>query len=290
MQTNLDSSIILILLAPVFVIFLLIEFIYYYKKKLNIYNLKDTFANFSLSFMFQVSDIIFTIIIVKTVYTWVYQHGMHLFSQPIWYNIFILFIGQDFLYYWFHRTAHRVRFIWSSHVTHHSSTNLNFSTAFRQSMTYPISGMWLFWIPLAYIGFTPDEVLLIVGLNLGFQFFVHTQLVNKLGFIEKIFNTPSHHRVHHGKNPKYIDKNYAGVFIIWDKIFGTYEEEEEIPIYGITRPIKSFNPITLTFHEWKSMLKDIIKDKDLRHLWMPPNWTDYKDKESQPELAKFNKY
>lgn len=117
-----------------------------------------------------------------------------------------------------------------------------------------------------------------MGLNLGFQFFVHTQLVDKLGFIEKIFNTPSHHRAHHGKNPQYIDKNYAGVFIIWDKLFGTFEEEKVKPIYGITKQVEGFNPIVLTFHEWRDMFKDVIKDKDPRHFWMPPNWDEYKER------------
>ncbi len=196
-----DSSLILLLLAPVFLAIFVLEVWYCYKKCIKMYTLKDTLANISLSLMYQVSDVIFTFLIVKTIYVWVFNHGFKLFSINSGWNLFLLFICQDFLYYWFHRSAHRIRWMWASHVTHHSSTRLNFSTAFRQSMTYPISGMWLFWLPLAYMGFNPDMVILVVALNLAFQFFIHTQLVNKIGFLEKIFNTPSHHRAHHGTNP-----------------------------------------------------------------------------------------
>lgn len=147
-------------------------------------------------------------------------------------------------------------------------------------MTYPISGMWLFWLPLAYIGFTPDMVLLVVALNLAFQFFVHTQVINKLGFIELIFNTPSHHRAHHGTNPQYIDKNYAGVLIIWDKMFGTFVPEVEVARYGIVGQITGYNPLEHTFHEWKSMLSDVIRTRDVRHIWMPPDWVHKNRKDS----------
>jgi sterol desaturase/sphingolipid hydroxylase (fatty acid hydroxylase superfamily) len=191
-----------------------------------------------------------------------------------------LFVAQDFLYYFFHRAHHRVRWMWCSHVVHHSSERLNLSTAFRQSLTYPLSGMWLFWLPLAWLGFGPDWVILIVGLNLAFQFFVHTEVVGKLGVLELVFNTPSHHRVHHGKNPQYIDRNYAGVLIIWDKLFGTFVEEQEAPQYGIVRQVKSHNPITLTFHEWGAMAHDVWHYRDLRFLWKPPEWGEQQRKAS----------
>lgn len=269
---QLDASLILLLLAPVFIGCFLLEFYYCNKRKLCIYNLKDTAANLALALMYQASDVLFTILVVKTVYTWIFKNGLQLFTSNTVFNIILLFILQDFLYYWFHRGAHRIRWIWASHMTHHSSTRLNFSTAFRQSMTYPISGMWLFWLPLAYIGFNPDMVLLIVGLNLAFQFFIHTQVINKLGFIEKIFNTPSHHRAHHGTNPQYIDKNYAGIFIIWDKMFGTFVPEVEEPKYGIVDQIEGYNPLKHTFHEWWSMLLDVVRERDLRYLWKSPDW------------------
>lgn len=274
MHNSIDSSLILLLLAPIFLILFFFEVFYYYKKDAQVYSLKDTLANITLSLIFQIFDIMCTIFFIKIAYAWIYTHGFQLFPNLTWYAVVLLFIAQDFLYYWFHRAAHRVRWIWASHVAHHSSTHLNFSTAFRQSMTYQISGMWIFWLPLAYIGFTPDDVLLIVGLNLAFQFFIHTQMVGKLGFIEYMFNTPSHHRAHHGKNSQYIDKNYGGTLIIWDKLFGTFVNEDEAPIYGITRQINSYNPFVILFNEWTAMFKDAIQDKTLKHFWMPPNWTD----------------
>lgn len=269
---DINSSFLLLILAPIFLTCFVFELVYSIKKKLNLYNFKDTVTNISLALMYQVSDIIFTIVLVKTIYTWVYIRGFHLFTGFTWNNILLLFILQDFLYYWFHRAAHRVRWVWASHVTHHSSTLLNFSTSFRQSMTYPISLMWAFWIPLAYIGFSPDSVLIVVALNLAFQFFIHTQIIGNLGILELIFNTPSHHRAHHGTNPKYIDHNYGGIFIIWDRLFGTFVDEKELPNYGIVGQIHSFNPIVLVFHEWKALFHDIIKNKDLRHIWKAPSW------------------
>ena len=196
-----------------------------------------------------------------------------------WLSFLLLFLLQDFFYYWFHRGSHRIRFMWASHVVHHSSERLNLSTAFRQSFTYPISGMWVFWVPIVLIGFEPELVLGSVLLSLAYQFFVHTQLVPKLGPLEWILNTPSHHRVHHAKNPEYIDRNYGGVLIIWDRLFGTFvEENDDIPlVYGITRQIHSHNPLYLTLHEWRDMFKDAISGKKtmiqrVGHLWRPPEW------------------
>ena len=172
-----------------------------------------------------------------------------------------LMVAQDFCYYWFHRAAHRIRWCWASHVTHHSSERLNLSTAFRQSITYPVSGMWLFWLPLALMGFSPTHIVLVVAINLAFQFFVHTQAVGRLGWLEYVFNTPSHHRVHHASNGRYIDRNYAGVLIVWDKLFGSFvEEDPAVPCeYGIVKPVRTHNPLTLTFHEWRDMLRDATR-------------------------------
>ncbi|HCT41245.1 MAG TPA: C-5 sterol desaturase [Moraxellaceae bacterium] len=149
---------------------------------------------------------------------------------------------------------------------------LNLSTAFRQSLTYPLSGMWVFWLPIAWVGFTPQQVILVVGLNLAYQFFVHAQAIPKLGMLEYVFNTPSIHRVHHAQNPQYIDRNYAGVLSIWGRLFGTLVEEQEPCRFGITKPIPMHNPLTLTFHEWRDMFRDAWREKDLRYLWMPPDW------------------
>lgn len=248
----------LIVLAPIFFICILLEwYLGDRRKKLPNnarYHLPEVLCNFGLAGMHQGADILTGLLIAKL---YLLFFGWRLFDIEMnVMNFFLLMLAQDFCYYWFHRASHRVRWMWAAHVAHHSSENMNFSTAFRQSLMYPLAGMWMFWLPLVVIGFDPKWVVFVVLLNLGLQFFVHTQAVKTLGPIEWIFNTPSHHRVHHGRNPQYIDKNYAGVLIIWDRLFGTYVKEEETVEYGITKPVHSFNPLVVTFSEWRSMFSE----------------------------------
>lgn len=252
-------EVLLLVLAPLFFVCILLE--WYFgdrRQKLPVsarYYTKEVLCNFSLAAMHQGADILAGLLIAK-LYLAVF--GWKLFDiqmGPV--SFVLLMIAQDFCYYWFHRASHRVRWMWAAHVVHHSSENMNFSTAFRQSLMYPFAGMWVFWLPLVILGFDPNWVVFVVLLNLGLQFFVHTQAVKKLGPLEWLFNTPSHHRVHHGRNPQYIDKNYAGILIIWDKLFGTFVPEEETVIYGITKPVNSFNPLKVTFSEWHDMFSEV---------------------------------
>lgn len=247
---------ILLAMAPVFLGLVLLEAWYWKRRGVDHYTWRDTLSNASLALMHQGADALAGLLVIA-VYTVVYQFRV-LHFETTWWSILALFVAQDFFYYWFHRTSHRCRWMWASHVTHHSSERLNLSTAFRQSLTYPLSGMWLFWVPLALLGFEPAHIVAVVAINLGFQFFVHTQAIGKLGWLEKIFNTPSHHRVHHARNPKYIDRNYAGVLIVWDKLFGTHvEEDDAVPCeYGIVGQVHGHNPLTLTFHEWGALWRD----------------------------------
>ncbi|MFB2651317.1 sterol desaturase family protein [Shewanella seohaensis] len=249
----------LLVLAPLFFVCILLE--WYFgdrRQKLPVsarYHTKEVLCNFSLAAMHQGADILTGLLIAK-LYLAVF--GWKLFDiqmGPL--SFVLLMIAQDFCYYWFHRASHRVRWMWAAHVVHHSSENMNFSTAFRQSLMYPLAGMWVFWLPLVILGFDPNWVVFVVLLNLGLQFFVHTQAVRTLGPLEWLFNTPSHHRVHHGRNPQYIDKNYAGILIIWDKLFGTFVPEGETVIYGITKPVNSFNPLKVTFSEWHDMFSEV---------------------------------
>lgn len=264
---------ILLALAPVFIACVLWE-AWYWRGKRDIYSLRDTLSNAALALMHQGADALAWLAVIG-VYYWVYQYRWFDVPSSVL-GIVGLVIAQDFFYYWFHRASHRIRWMWASHVTHHSSERLNLSTAFRQSITYPISGMWLFWLPLAWIGFEPTHIIAVVAINLGFQFFVHTQAIGKLGWLEYVFNTPSHHRVHHARNAKYIDRNYAGVLIIWDKLFGSYVEEDPAQPceYGIVRQIHSHNPLRLTFHEWIAMFRDAARAPSLRdrvlQLFGPP--------------------
>ncbi|MDX5437710.1 MAG: sterol desaturase family protein, partial [Pontibacter sp.] len=166
-----------------------------------------------------------------------------------WWTFVICFVAIDFCRYWAHRVAHEQRFWWATHVTHHSSERMNFSVSFRTGWTQHIK--FIFFIPVPLLGIDPFTFFICHQIAVLYQFFVHTELVGRLPrFVEYIFVTPSHHRVHHGSNPGYIDKNYGSTFIIWDRIFGTFEPEREKVKYGLTKPVTSFNPVYLVFHEW----------------------------------------
>lgn len=270
-------EVLLLVLAPIFFVCILLEwYLGDRQQKLPLsagYRGPEVLCNVSLAAMHQGADLLTGLLIAK-LYLAVF--GWKLFDIEMGPLSFIaLMVAQDFCYYWFHRASHRVRWMWAAHVVHHSSENMNFSTAFRQSLMYPFAGMWIFWLPLVIVGFDPNWVVFVVLLNLGLQFFVHTQAVKSLGPLEWIFNTPSHHRVHHGRNPQYIDKNYAGILIIWDKLFGTFEPEVDTVIYGITKPINSFNPLKVTFSEWRDMFTEVtatglsLKQR-LQILFAPP--------------------
>ncbi|SIN81020.1 sterol desaturase family protein [Salinivibrio sp. ES.052] len=270
----------LLVLAPVFFLCMLGEYwVALRRGKLGDnarYYVPEVLCNFTLAGLHQAADLLTGLLIAK-VYLWWF--GWRLFDIEMSVSLFLLLmVAQDFCYYWFHRASHRVRWMWAAHVVHHSSERMNFSTAFRQSLMYPLAGMWLFWLPLVVIGFPPQWVVFVVLLNLGLQFFVHTQWIKTLGPVEWIFNTPSHHRVHHGVNPQYIDKNYAGILIIWDKLFGTFEPESEPVRYGIPKPVNSFNPLVVTFAEWQQMWRDATQPGlSFRQRWQclfaPPEQT-----------------
>ncbi|HYO71450.1 MAG TPA: sterol desaturase family protein, partial [Archangium sp.] len=167
----------------------------------------------------------------------------------------LLFFAEDLCYYWFHRVHHESRLFWASHVVHHSSEHYNLSTALRQTWT-PMSGL-LFWAPLPLLGFHPAMVLTAHAISLLYQFWIHTEAIGRMGPLEWVLNTPSHHRVHHGANPRYLDRNYAGIFIIWDRLFGTYEPEGERVRYGLTTQLRTFRPVRVAFHEYIAMWHDL---------------------------------
>ncbi len=193
-------------------------------------------------------------------------------SIPAW---IALLLGVDLQYYWFHRASHRVNFIWATHAVHHQSEEYNLTTALRQSMLQGVMSSVFYW-PLALLGFPTPMFVLAITINTLYQFWIHTRGVGKLGPLELVLNTPSHHRVHHGIDPKYIDKNYAGMFIVWDRLFGTFLEEEEEPVYGTVKPLASYNPIWANLQYWVEIGKLVracprFVDK-LRAPFMPPEW------------------
>ncbi len=175
-----------------------------------------------------------------------------------WWAWVMLFFADDFSYYWFHRISHSSRYFWASHVVHHSSMKYNLGTALRQTWTGNLSGAFIFWIWLPLAGFSPVAIMTMQAISLLYQFWIHTEHINRFPApIEFIFNTPSHHRVHHGSDLAYLDKNHAGVLIIWDRLFGTFEPERHRPTYGLTTNLNSHNPVRIAFHEWVAIGQDM---------------------------------
>lgn len=197
---------------------------------------------------------------------WAWQY--RLFDVPMgWASFALCFVLDDLAYYWIHRAGHRIRWAWAAHVIHHSSQHYNLSTALRQTWSGLFGLTFIIKLPLFMIGFPPALVAFCGGLNLIYQFWIHTEVIGRLPrWFEAVMNTPSHHRVHHGTNPRYLDRNYAGVFIIWDKLFGTFEaERDDEPVrYGIIKNLATFNPFWVAIHEWVGIGRDLLKARSLR--------------------------
>ena len=233
---------------PVFFLLIALELGYTFYKKYRFYRLNDSISNLSQGIGSQLVGIF-----LKTItffgYLYIYEHWrLNTFSNTLWTWVF-LFIGVDFFYYWFHRKSHQINALWAAHIVHHQSEEYNLTVALRQSW-FQSGFAWVFYLPLAFAGFEPLMFLTISSFNTLYQFWIHTRVIGKMGLLEWIFNTPSHHRVHHGSNPKYIDKNHGGTLIIWDRMFGTFQDEEEEVIYGITHPLSSWNPVWANIHYW----------------------------------------
>ncbi len=212
---------------------------------------------------------------VLALYFWLYEHRLFEIGQSVGAWIALFFV-EDFTYYWWHRASHEVRFLWAAHVNHHSSERFNLSTALRQSWTTPLTvPLFYWWLPL--LGFHPLMILTQIALSLIYQYFLHTELVRKLGPLELVLNTPSHHRVHHGTNVEYLDRNHGGILIIWDRLFGTFEPERARVVYGLTTNIRTFNLVKIAFHEWRALLADFSHARGLNAklaAWFaPPGWS-----------------
>ena len=261
---------------PFFIATVILELFLTVKIKLEDYEYRDAGTSILMG-LGNVLIGLFTKAIVLSLFYLMYNF-YHLFDIPfVWWSWVIILFADDFCYYWFHRVSHESRFFWASHVVHHSSQKYNLSTALRQTWTGSFYS-FVFWVPLIFIGFHPVMVLVQMSISLIYQYWIHTELIMKLPkFIEAIFNTPSHHRVHHASNPQYLDRNYAGIFIIWDRMFGTFELEREKPIYGLVKNIETYNPVKVAFLEWYGMLKDFFTSKTslvnrLKYLIKPPGW------------------
>lgn len=244
-----------------------------------IYKLQDSAASMVLGGSYLVAELALYVLFVWNVFDWCYQFRITTIEiTPV--SFLALYLAVEFCFWIYHFTSHKVRFFWATHCVHHASEKMNFTTAMRQSTLYPLAAIWAFFLPLTFLGFEREWIFFALAVNLAYQFFLHTQWIEKLPApIEFIFNTPSHHRAHHGRNEPYIDKNFGGTLIIFDRVFGTFQAEDpdNKPEYGIIRQVYSYNPVTLTFHEWKDMFRDVLQpgrlSQRLKHLWADPYWT-----------------
>ncbi len=261
---------------PVFFLLIGVELLITKMKKLSNYRFNDAVTNLSLGIGSTVSGIFLKTLTVLAYIKLFEVSPLNGKIPNAWWVYVLLFLGVDFFYYWFHRLAHEISVLWGSHAVHHQSEEYNLTVALRQAW-YQGAFSFVFYLPLALMGFPPVMFFVVSQVVTLYQFWIHTKLINKLPKpFEYIFNTPSHHRVHHGVNPQYIDKNHAGTLIIWDRMFGTFEPEQEVVVYGITKQSKSWNPIWVNFEYWTDLGKDMAATSKWRDraalLVKTPGW------------------
>ena len=223
-------------------------------------------------------QILLPLSIATPLIVYAFRHRIGAVALDGWAALVALFLGQEFCYYWFHRAAHRVRWFWCNHAVHHSANELNLSAAYRIGVLGRASGSSLFYAPLIWVGFEPRVVFEMLSLNLLYQFWIHATWIPRLGWLELVLNTPSAHRVHHAANLEYLDANYGGVLIVFDRLFGTYRaERDDVPCrYGLVVPMTGYNPLRIELYQWIALARDLLAARSLRaavgHLAMPPGW------------------
>lgn len=266
--------------TPIYLFIIGAELLLSHLQHRKAYTFKDTATNVYLMLLNMGADLLFRIVYLS-ILGYFFTHAVYKFNNPIVYWV-ILLLAEDFLFYWLHRFDHEIRLFWAVHVTHHSSEKMNFTVGFRSSVFQPLY-RFIYFIPLAYIGFKPMDILFMYSATQIWGILVHTELINKMGWLEYILITPSHHRVHHASNAKYLDKNMGMFLVIWDKMFGTFQPElpaeKYQPIkYGLTKNLENPNAGTIVFHEWIAIFKDVFqKDISLKDRWNylfgPPGWS-----------------
>lgn len=251
------------LAIPAFLLLLTVEIVCDALMRRDLYEIKDTAASLTMG----IGNVMVGVAakaIAFAAFTAVHRFAIFNIGYQ-WWAWLLLFVADDFTYYWFHRTSHECRLFWASHVIHHSSQRYNLATALRQTWTGGFM-TFIFWLWLPLVGFQPLMVLTMQAISLLYQFWIHTELIRSMGPSEGFLNTPSHHRVHHASNARYIDRNHAGTLIVWDRLFGTFEPENfnDRPVYGLTKNINSYNPVRIAFHEWQDMWNDLRQAKSWR--------------------------
>ncbi len=268
------------LAVPAFVLLVVLEIVLGRLKLIRAqYEPRDTAASLAMGLGSSIAGA-FTAALVAAATIWVWRHRVFDIPMTAWWAWVAIFFLEDLTYYWFHRLSHERRFWWAAHVNHHSSQHYNLSTALRQTWTGGVNGSWLLWLPLALVGFPPAMIFIQKGVSLVYQFWIHTEAVRRLPApLEYVLNTPSHHRVHHARNPRYLDRNYAGILIIWDRLFGTFEPErdDEPCRYGVVKNLGDFNLVRVAFHEWMAMAADLGTARNpkeaLLYIFGPPGWS-----------------
>ena len=263
------------LAIPFFIVSMILEIIISYFRGDKLYRFNDSISNLSNGLGQQAMGV-FSRVVAMYAYTWFYNnYSLNLISENTPVNFCLAVLVADFAYYWFHRASHRINLLVGSHVVHHQSEEYNLSVAMRQSWLTRFYS-WFFYLPLAFLGATPETFMTVMSIVIIYQFWVHTQYIGKMGVLEYIFVTPSHHRVHHGRNPKYVDRNHGAIFIIWDKMFGSFQAEEEEVVYGIINQAKTWNPLYANIRHYQNLWNeakraDTMTDKI--KLWIsPPEW------------------
>lgn len=281
------ETLLIAITTPIYAIVIGAEILFSYFHQKNYYSVKGTLANIYLTSLNLGLDILVRGICLL-VLNYFYQFKFTEFQNQFAYWT-VLLITQDFMFYWLHRVDHYCRMFWAVHITHHSSEEFNLTVGFRSSVFQPLY-RFLYFIPLALLGFKGIDIMFIYSATQIYGILIHTKTVGKLGFLEYFLSTPSHHRVHHASNVKYLDKNMGMVLIIWDKLFGTFVEEDknETIVYGLTENIKTHNPIKMVFHEWINIYNDLRKPSSLKAKFMyvfgPPGWSHDGSKKTARQL------
>jgi sterol desaturase/sphingolipid hydroxylase (fatty acid hydroxylase superfamily) len=265
---------IILFAIPFFILTIILELVVAAKN----YTTKDTIASISMGIGNVLLGFLSKVIILASFF-FIYNNFRFFTIPVVWWSFILIFFLDDFSYYWFHRISHECRLFWASHVVHHSSKHYNLSTALRQTWS---GGFYtfIFWLWLPLLGFHPGMIVFQMAVSLLYQFWIHTETIKKLPFsLEYVLNTPSHHRVHHGSNPIYLDRNHGGILIIWDRLFNTFQEEldSEKMTYGLVVNIDTYNPVKIAFLEWISLFNDAFSSKmsfisRIKYLINPPGW------------------
>ncbi|HEV3250231.1 MAG TPA: sterol desaturase family protein [Puia sp.] len=290
-MNQLREQILVLISTPVYMIIIGLEILLSNYQRRRLYHWKDTMENIFLLLLNSLIDLLFRAVYIL-VLNYFYVHQIFSLTHAVTYWI-ILLLSEDFLYYWLHRFDHEIRFFWAVHVTHHSSEQMNLTVGFRSSVFQPLY-RFIYFIPLALLGFKPLDIIFIYSATQIWGIFVHTELIGKMGWLEYLFVTPSHHRVHHASNPKYLDKNLGMFLIIWDQLFGTFQPEltdsdYQTKKYGLTKSLDKTTPLSVVFHEWRNMWKD-IRRKDIgwkekwNYIFGPPGWSHDGSRQTSEEL------